>query len=218
MTKKSKQLDDVPKVDPILPLPWGTQIPTVRQGDGKDILEDTRPMFVELPYRAFFQLWEHAERVAARDYPRYVGGPLDNAAQAALEAVHAFRSTAFGNGSPLPILSEEEAQRLRAKPKKRKSTHPGLLSGITPQGGDPKEQPIRRCPECASTDLKLTKKDGKPRFRCNKCGKRGARRLTLAPTSPSNGSNGDGRSSGGTDQQEATQKPKKRPKRDSKKG
>lgn len=101
-----------PRLDPVFPLPADSGIPVLKQGEGRMQLRETTPTrVVELPHRAFWMLWEIIESKALRDYPKYVDGPMDNAAQAYLEAVHAFRS-AFA-GRPLPVMSEERAQKAR---------------------------------------------------------------------------------------------------------
>lgn len=108
---KKKATGVPPKLDPILPLPAGTEIPPVRQGEGKEIMQNDKTMIVSMPYRAFYLMWEQAERRARENYPKYVGGQLDHHARASLEAVHAFRSAA--RGEDLPILPEKKAQKAR---------------------------------------------------------------------------------------------------------
>lgn len=102
-----------PEIDPVLPLPAHTDIPVMHQGDGEVILNDTRMMVVELPYRSFYLLWEFAERRAAKIYPQYSNRTdgMEKAAEAVAEAVHAFRS-AF-RGEMLPMMTKEQARDAR---------------------------------------------------------------------------------------------------------
>lgn len=173
MAKKtsSKKKTVEPSLDPILPLPAGTGMLPLKQGDGRDILESTQIMMVELPYRAFFNLWEHAERRAAETYPRYVGGPLDRAAQASLEAVVAFRSA--NRGVLLEPISEAKAQKIRAAEIKqaKKLRHAS-------------DKPTK-CPHCSSTTLKNVKRDGKKLVKCLDCKKRWPRSVSTGPSKPS---------------------------------
>ena len=109
---KDKPKKRPPKLDPVLPLPAGTEIPPVRPGEGKDILNSTAPLkIVELPYRAFYSVWELVERRAAEQYPKHVGGAFNNHAQAWLEAAAAFRS-AF-SGTIIEPMDEARAQKAR---------------------------------------------------------------------------------------------------------
>lgn len=208
MAKAKKPLVVVdPELDPIFPLPFGTGIIPIKQGEGKSILENTHIKMVELPYRAFYILWEHAERIAARDYPKYVGGPLDNAAQAALEMVHAFRSAS--RGDILPILSEEAAQKIREKEAKRARKRKSVIATA-------KSVPVSaKCPECGSERLKKIQKDGRKLFRCLDCRFRKPRRFfrlpAEAPETLSNARNGSKSGSNGHKPQNKAQKPRKRP-------
>jgi hypothetical protein len=141
VTKKTAEKKLPPRLDPVLPLPAGTGIPPIKQGQGSDILHATSPTkVVELPYNAFYMLWESIEARAARDYQKYIDGPLAHVAEAELAAVHAFRSAAADR--VLPIMSEERARKARlilakhdkdeAKAKKKpKSEAPETPSGAT---------------------------------------------------------------------------------------
>lgn len=101
-----------PKLDSCLPLPEGTGLPPLKQDGGREHLEQTHPVkMVELSWRAFYVLWEQAEIRAQQNYPKYVGGPMDNVAQAWLEATHAFRSSF--RDQVLPIMPEEKAREAR---------------------------------------------------------------------------------------------------------
>lgn len=200
------------ELDPILPLPAGTGIPPVKHGQGAEIMASTQLMMVELPYRAFYSLWDYAERIAVMNYPKYKGGPLDNAAQAALEAVHAFRSSA--RGEILPILSEEDAQKIRAKTAKKtakaKKTKDKQLSLPLHEGGTPND-----CPSCGPNRTVLKKKrDGKKIWKCADCGHRWPRRSPgSTPQSPSKARSGKSKGSGSPKAQASTQMGKKRPKK-----
>lgn len=94
-------------------------MPPIKQGDGKDLLAESDDIFtVELTRRAFNLMWEAAEYRGRTNYPKYVGGQLDNAAQASLEAVRGFRSS-FARKlgiieGELPVLPEEKAKKARA--------------------------------------------------------------------------------------------------------
>lgn len=215
MTKKIES-----SLDPVLPLPANTSIPPVKQGEGDAILHDTRLMVIELPYRAFYSLWEMAERRAEKDYAKYATRRDGTEAYAELlvESVHAFRSSF--RKEIIPILSEEEAQRIREKEsKKAKKTR---QKDVQKSAVDPKERPKRFCPACSSENLKLTKKDGKKLFRCLDCGQRGPRVLTRGSGSPpesrSKPLKGVASPNGTSKPESASQRPRKRPKQDSKRG
>lgn len=107
---KNKKLP--PEMDPILPLVAGGEIPDLKQGTGKFTMQNETLVQMTLPYRAFYLLWEQAERRAAKQYPKYVGGPMDHVAQAWLDAVHSMRSSAAGE--EIRRYSEEKAQKARA--------------------------------------------------------------------------------------------------------
>jgi ribosomal protein L37AE/L43A len=197
----------VAEVDPVLPLPGGTGIPAIKNGQGKEILSDTRLMMIEMPYRAMHMLWEHAEKVAAQQYPKYVGGPLDNAAQAALEAVHGLRSAA--RGEILPVLTEVEAMRLRAKSAKKSSKKPAKVEADKQLQ---LELDSAICPECKGSASKKKRKNGQKVWRCASCGFRWPRRShgeapvgLLEARSAKSGGTSTGKS------QKGTQRPKKRP-------
>lgn len=114
----SPSSQELPELDPILPLPAHTEVPVVHQGDGDTILNDTRMMVVELPYRAFYALWDYAERRAAKIYPQYINRTdgMEKGALAALEAVHAFRSSF--RGEVLPMMNEADARAARLERKR----------------------------------------------------------------------------------------------------
>lgn len=110
MPPKKKSLP--PELDPIFPIVAGFEIPPVRQGEGRQITKKrTETVVVEIPYRAFYFLWEYAEREGGRQYPKYVGGPLDHVAQTWLDAVWACRSAAAG--VPLKRFPEDKAKKAR---------------------------------------------------------------------------------------------------------
>lgn len=152
--KKTSPEQSVKLVDPILPLPYNPR-PVVLRQDEK-ILHQTSQVTLEMPYAAFWMLWEQAERLAERNYQKYLDGPLNHVAQASLEAVYACRNAA--SMTPLERFSEKQAQKLRAKsaPKIVKRGRPA-----TP-----------KCPKCKSKDLRKIKKDDVKLFRCQSCKKR----------------------------------------------
>ena len=176
MGKKSKKAEAaaVIELDPILPLPAGTGIPDVKQGDGKSILSDTTMKVVELPYRAFYSLWEVAEQRAVQQYPKYVGGPMDNAAQMSLEAVRAFREAALG--VQFPELSETEAVQLRARAAKN-GTKPAPAAKPAKKSDERPDSLLdvddNTCPKCGPNrtiikkKVKATKEKG---WKCSDCG------------------------------------------------
>jgi hypothetical protein len=102
-----------PELDPVFPLPAHTGQPEIYPGDGDSILDNTKMVVVELPWRAFWMLWEHAEKRGARYYPQYVNRSdgMERAAAAYLEAVHACRSAY--RGEILPLMDEDKAKRAR---------------------------------------------------------------------------------------------------------
>lgn len=169
----AKQVQIPDELDPRLPLPAHTELPVVHQGDGDIILNDTRMMVVEIPYRAFYMMWEYAERRAEKIYPQYINRTdgMEKAAFAMLEAVHAFRSSF--RGEVLPILDEQEARRLRllrtqmleAQAKKSKSpgepsksvTEPAVDEGSISETSEPSSKKKVRCREVY---------DGDPGDRC----------------------------------------------------
>lgn len=199
MPKKTKRAaKEIIELDPILPLPAGTGIPPLKQGQGKEILTNTTVKVVELPYRAFYQLWEHAEAVAANQYQRYVGGPLDHAAQAALEAVRAFREVA--NDTQFPNLSEEEARKIRSRAERRAAKkqkvdaekmaaaraakRKGQISENGSAASKVMDKPTE-CPKCGPNRMILPKKSketGKKIWRCCDCGHRWPRRSSSRPS------------------------------------
>lgn len=117
MAKKSKTKKRPPELDPVLPLPAGTGVPEVRQGEGGDLLNQTDPvMFPELTQRAFRNLWEIVEAKARVDYPKYLNGPMHNVAMMRLEQVTAFRSAAAGVViTPMDEAKAQKARRILSK-------------------------------------------------------------------------------------------------------
>lgn len=179
-----------PKLDPVLPLPFGTGIPEIKQGDGKAILADTSPKAIDLSYRAFYTLWEHAERRAAVEYPKYVGGPLDNVAQMWVEMVAAFRSA--GTGVDILPISERKAARIRAK-----------------ELEEAKRKPCKH-----ENTTRKRAKDGTRYLKCLKCGEKLPREGSTSPSKSlkaSSGTKDTPRRRPGA--QKATQKPVSRRKK-----
>lgn len=103
-------------LDPILPLPAGTGIPPIKEGRGKDLFENDLHVAAGMTYRAFYTLWEQAERLAAINYPRYVGKgkTWELVAQTALEAVVWCRQIGHPN-IQIEAISEKKAQKIRRK-------------------------------------------------------------------------------------------------------
>ena len=113
MAKKKRP----PEFDPILPLALvpGSELPEVKAGEGEDYLRrDTPTVTVELPYNAFFLMWEWAEARAASEYTRYLGF-LPHVSQARLATVVACRNAALAqiDQPPLKVYSEEKATKAR---------------------------------------------------------------------------------------------------------
>lgn len=104
-----------PELDPILPLPAGSGIPYLRNGDGTEILNDATPVVIETTYRGAYIMWEIAESLAKRHYQREIDGPFANHANAILEAVYGLRNRQHETiyGRPLPKMSEERARKAR---------------------------------------------------------------------------------------------------------
>lgn len=177
MAKKqaSKKTEIESSLDPIFPLPAGTGIFPVKNGDGKGILSDTHIVMLELPFNAFYDLWDYVERRAAQEYPKRKGDPNDalrTYAEGQLASVHAFRS-AF-RGETLPMFTEEEAAKIRKKEGKRaakvakvdaRDEAVQLELGLDPE-----------CPMCHSKLLGKKKRDGKKIWRCLECGHRWPRK------------------------------------------
>lgn len=173
MAKKSQDAPEkkTPELDPILPLPHNTGIPFLREGEGKDILDTKSPVrTVELSYRAFYVMWEQAEALAKRNYPKYVDGPMDNVAQAALEAVIAFRNVWWCRD--LAAVSEKEAVRVRELERKRPRRDAQVRK---PTSGDPSAESGTRCNACeGAMKPKKSKKTGDRYLKCEKCGNKTA--------------------------------------------
>lgn len=214
-----KKISDsvTPALDPILPLPYGTQFPEVRQGDGKEIMANTSPMVVELPFRAFFMLWEMAERRAS-DYAKYVGGPLDPAAQTALEGIYACRNAFFMkttmSDEPLAILSETQAQAVRAQEIKKVKDDAKRMAKVRAA-----KAARSTCPKCGPGTLIVKKKklkDDSKLWLCGKCGHRWPRVAAQKPsealqtdeTVPSTRKSASGRTAGAKKPKKARQKAK----------
>lgn len=165
---------DMATLDPILPLPVGTGLPEVRQGEGKTILQNDGPSESGMTNRAFFVVWEQVERRAAENYPKYVGGTMDAAAQAWLEAVVWFRRKAYP-GMDIDPISETEAQKIRAKEAvkaktKKKDSSVAAEQPDASEGAKSSTAPVRSCPECGDTELIKTKtKKGKLIWKCFEC-------------------------------------------------
>lgn len=156
-TKKTKPEKVEPSLDPILPLPAGTGIPYLRDGEGSEILK-TEGQFrtVELSARAFRVMWEQAEALAKKNWPRYAEGPMRDVALAALEAVTAFRSTHWQRD--LQPISEEEAKRVRETER-----NPGKTQKrVNPLSTD----------ECSHDGFvkKIKTKSGEKLWKCENCG------------------------------------------------
>lgn len=101
-----------PKMDPVLPFTADTGIRPVREGEGHDILTAASPtMIIELPYRAFYSLWEMVEARARNEWPKYKEGPLSHIADMRLEQVSAFRTAAAG--VPVVAMSPKKANKAR---------------------------------------------------------------------------------------------------------
>lgn len=122
--KKSKPTKELIELDPIFPIPLvASSLPIVRQGDGTSILHDTKPVIIEVPYRAFFMAWELIEKRAAESYPRYANGSLDHVAKTYLEAIIGFRNAALRSAHQdvaLTAFSETEAAVIREAWRKSK--------------------------------------------------------------------------------------------------
>lgn len=173
VAKKSKEAPEKkePALDPILPLPHGTGIPYLREGEGKDILDtEGAHRVIELPYRAFWVLWEQAEALAKKNYPKYVGGPMDNVAQAALEATQACRQ-AFWRDKNVEAVSETEAVRVREMERKKSKQ-----KGVTTTS-------VKGQEECAHKGFvkKIKTKSGEKLWKCEKCGLKWPRKTKENP-------------------------------------
>lgn len=197
-------------------MPYGTGIPKVKQGDGKEILANTKMMTLEIPYRAFYFLWEYAERIAEKDYRRYLDGPMANASLATLEAAYACRNAVFesATGSTLPLLSESDAQKIRAKedkPKRTKVIKTDEKDRAAGTGGSDNRNPDT-CPKCGSSEEPLKKKgkDGRKLWKCFDCDHRWAREPS---TEPSEARKAPAPHSGTRKRQKATQRSKQKAKK-----
>lgn len=113
MTDKTKKKLP-PKLDPVLPIQAGGEIPPIRPGEGADIMQMTSGVALDLPYRAFYTLWEIAEAKARVQYPKYVTW-MPHVAEMWAEAVLAFRNAhrASSGLPPLKLYTEEKAQKAR---------------------------------------------------------------------------------------------------------
>lgn len=182
-TPKDKSKLPTIELDPVLPLPAGTGIPPVKQGEGKEILANDSIRVIELPYRAFYFLWEIAERRAAENYGKYVGTQLDDAAQAYLEAVYAFRNVdhqaSTMTSENLPIFTEAEAKKIRARLAKIQKAEAEAAKAARKRKGTPdtpdSQEPVD---EAAQADhqheivRKKSKKTGDRYWMCSSCGER----------------------------------------------
>lgn len=200
-------------LDPILPLPADTGIPPIKEGTGRDLFDNDVYVGAGMTYRAFYILWEQAERLAKQNYPKYVDGPMHHVAEAHLEAVKWCREVAHPNMGELPVLSETEAQKVRAKElkaskkegKSKKKASPSTDDTPTHDGPDSFD-----CPKCGPHRTILKKKfKGKKVWKCADCGHRWPRE---APTSPSEGRKASRGSLGPGKKKPASQKSKKRAK------
>jgi len=165
MTKKKdkeKKAKPIELIDPVFPLPANTGPPPVRQGEGSVILHnDENTRVVELPFRAFWILWEHVEKRGAEAYLRYKGGPLDHVAQAYLEGVVAFRNAdrAKFDLMPLDVYDAKTERKLRKKQKKGVSAPEPAKDAPKPAASESKGS--EETPQCDARH----KIDGKKR-RC----------------------------------------------------
>jgi hypothetical protein len=166
--KKNKKAEPVELIDPVFPLPANTGPPPVRQGEGSIILHnDEATRVVELPYRAFWILWEHVEKRGAETYVRYNGGPLDHVAQAYLEGVVAFRNAdrAKTDLAPLEVFDPKTERKLRKKQNKGQKAPEAATP--SPNGSKPAASESKATPEPVEEDrcTEKHKVDGKKR-RC----------------------------------------------------
>lgn len=113
--KKKTERKRPPELDPILPLPAGTGIPYLREGEGREILNDDRPVVISMTRRAAYIMWEQAEALAKKHYQQKIDGPFANHANAVLEACYGFRNRRYEDlyEKPLPKMSEERARKAR---------------------------------------------------------------------------------------------------------
>lgn len=211
--KKVEQIE----LDPILPLPAVGKYPGVKQGEGEQILASTRLVVVELPYRVAWSLWEHVERRAAVEYPKYKARTdgLERHAHAQVEGVAAFRSAFLGE--PLPILSEEDAQKIRdaqtKKAKKAKEKAGQVVEEArTEAAHDEAARKHAGCPKCKGLGDKKKTKSGEKIWKCRSCGHKWPRRSSgEAPESRSKGRSGPKQGGKAPKPSAATQRPRKRP-------
>lgn len=248
MAKKSKktkrsEINEAIVLDPVLPIAAGFEWPGVKQGEAREIMQNTRLVMLEIPYRALFGMWEHIERVAARDYPKYIGlkGSMEEHAIADLEAVHAIRQAVAG--VEIPRYSEKQARKIRkaqaeederqaeaarkaraAKAAKVKGEDvPVSADGVIVTKGletNADGVPIE-CPQCGPnrTILKRkSKKTGEKTWKCADCEFSWPRRSPRkAPESPPKRYTAPEASTSTGKRQKAAQKPKKTGKKGSKK-
>jgi hypothetical protein len=144
-------------LDPIFPLPAGTGFIPVREGEGRSIFSGTKHVSAGMTYRAFFVLWEQAERLGRMNYQKYLATAPDIAATY-LEAVIWCRQIAYPDVRIEP-LSEEEAAKIRAKEVK-----------VKPEKGKKATEPKKLvCPECENADVMKSRRAGIAGFKCRQC-------------------------------------------------
>lgn len=162
-TKKEKPEKIEPSLDPLLPLPAGTGIPYLKNGEGAEILQDSDHIrTVEMTYRAFYVTWEQVEALAKKNYERYIGGPMEGSALAALEAVQAFRSAFWRR--EIPTLSESEARAIREAEKSGKTK-----KGAQTSGADVNHLSTDQCSHDGFVK-KVKTKSGEKLWKCENCG------------------------------------------------
>lgn len=170
-------------LDPILPLPGGTGLPEVRQGEGKAILLNDELSESGMTERAFFVVWEQVERRAAENYPKYVGGSMDHVAQAWLEAAVWFRRKAHPD-LDFKVLSEAKVQKIRAKESAAKKIKTAAKKQAPQNGKKAAASPA--CPQCGDTELiETTSKKNEPIWKCFECGHKWPRTPSNTPSDPS---------------------------------
>lgn len=156
-------------LDPIFPLPAGTGIPPVKEGTGRDLLQNDVMVTAGTTYRAFYLMWEQVERIAAVNYPKYVDGPMHHVAAAHLEAVKWCREVGHPLVGELPVLSEKEAQELRAQELLKEKKAAKKKSKVSPSTDDTPSE----CPKCGPHRTVLKKKfKGEKVWKCADCGHR----------------------------------------------
>lgn len=182
-SKKAKK-PEIPELDPILPLAAGYEIPDLKQGEGRDVFKNTKPVMVELPWRAMWTLWEFAEVRAREDYPKYVKGPLSHVAQARLEAVRAFRSAVMNQGDPIFVMDEDEAQKLRADRAAAAKAKIKADKERMKKARDAKRQKEL----CAHNSTKKIKRGDQKYLKCLECGSSWERAASESPSKRPEGS------------------------------